>query len=361
MNLFVSALEPSADHAAARVVQELVARGPLCSFGFGGPALARAGVELLEDATKSSAMGFGDVLSGLGRVARLWTAAREATGARQPDVALLLDSSDFHLPLARVLRASGIRVVQYIGPQIYAWRRGRIGLVARRVHALASILPFEPALYEGTGLRVEYVGHPLLDEPLPRSREDVRAELGLNAHEPFVALFPGSRPHELRRHVPVLEETARLLLCRGVKTRLVPPGSPLRAQDALCAADAAIAASGTVTLEAALCGCPTVVMYKLDRISAAVARHALDVPYIALPSWIAGRTVMPELVQEQATGNLLCSAVSKLLVPQVAQAMRKELSQLRAALGPSGTASRVANLVEATHRANAHGRSRDHQ
>lgn len=349
MKLFVSALEPSADRAAAPVVAALFSSGSVASaFGLGGEGLARAGVEVISDGTTGAAMGLGDVLGGLPRVARLWCRARLAIEARRPDVALLVDSSDFHLPLARVLRAQGVRVVQYMGPQVYAWRKRRVGLLARRVHALACALPFEPALYAGTGLGVEYVGHPLLDEPLPRARLEVRRELGVPLDAPFVALLPGSRPGELRRHVPVMEEVSERLMRQGVRSALFPPGSPVSARDALGAADAAIAASGTVTLEAALCGCPTVVMYRLDALSHAVARRVLDLPYLALPSWIAGRQVFPELVQDRATGTLLAQAVSDLLSPTAAQAIRDDLAALSSLLGPAGAAGRVAELVERT-------------
>jgi lipid-A-disaccharide synthase len=252
--------------------------------------------------------------------------------------------------LARVLRAQGVWVVQYMGPQVYAWRKGRVGLLARRVHSLACALPFEPSFYQGTGLRVEYVGHPLLDEPLPRGRLEVRKDLGLRADAPFVALLPGSRPGELRRHVPVMEQVRDILSRQGIESLLFPPGSRVSARDALGAADAAIAASGTVTLEAALCGCPTVVMYRLDALSHALARWALDLPYLALPSWIAGRRVFPELVQERATGNLLAQAVSDLLRPGTAQAMRDDLAALAGLVGPPGAARRVAELVEQTAR-----------
>lgn len=345
MNLLVSALEPSADQAAARVVAALRHRGPVDAFGLGGPKLAGVGVTLLADTTTEAAMGVGDVLRGLGRVGRLWASLRQAARARQPEVALLVDSSDFHLPLARALRSDGVKVLQYIGPQVYAWRRRRIGLVARRVDALASILPFEPGLYAGTGLWVESVGHPLLDEPLPRSRLVVRAEQGIAPDAPMVALLPGSRQGEIDRHLPAMREASELLARQGIKSIIVPPSAALRARDALNAADAAIAASGTVTLEAALCGCPTVVIYKLDLLSYAAARCFLRIPYMALPSWIAGQAVLPELTQGEVTGTLLARAVSELLRPEVGAAVRDQLKNVALALGTQGPASRVADMI----------------
>lgn len=363
--LLVVAAEPSADRAAARVLAEPAVPRGVPVFGIGGAACAAAGMELLADASSLSAVGPDDAL----RRIRAWTAAwckvREALGVRRPRAALLVDAPDFNLPLARVLRGHGVAVVQYVAPQTWAWRPGRLGLLRERVDCAALVLPFEEPLHRRAGVPCAFVGHPLLDEPPPRTREEARALLGLDGGRAVVALLPGSRPGEVRRHAPALIDAASRLAARGATGVFLPapraapsgcldraadagcivPGPGLEARDVLAAADAALVASGTATLEAALCRTPFAACYRLGPLGALAARALLSVPYVALPSWIAGRPVVPELLQERVTGPRLADAACALLEPAVADRQRSDFDLVRRLLGTPGAARRVARIV----------------
>jgi lipid-A-disaccharide synthase len=363
--LLVVAGEPSADRAAARVVGELAARTAVPVFGIGGPLLAARGVELAVDARGLASIGPGDTLRRAAGWAAAWCAIREALRRRRPRAALLVDAPDFNLPLARVLSAAGIAVIQYVAPQVWAWRSGRLGLLRERADAVALVLPFEEELHRRAGVPAVYVGHPLLDESPPLPRAGTRRGLGLADGQPLVALLPGSRPGELERHTPMMLAAAVALRRHGVECVFAPPrdaayascidrarhagclvpASGVETRDVLAAADAALVASGTATLEATLARTPHAAVYRVDPLSALAARVLLRAPYVALPSWIAGRRVVPELLQGRVTGHNLAAAALHLLDPAVADRQRADFEMIRLRLGPPGAAGRVARIV----------------
>jgi lipid-A-disaccharide synthase len=363
--LLVVAGEPSGDRAAARVIDAL---GDAVDgvFGVGGDRLERSGVELRAHIRELTALGLGDSLRRLGGWARTWSRVRSACGERRPNAALLVDNPEFNLPLARVLSAAGIRVVYYIGPQVWAWRPGRLGLLGERTDVVALVLPFERSLYDRAGVRAVFVGHPVLDEAPAVSRDLVREQIGAAPGVPVVALLPGSRRAEIAALArPMIDAGAELAAAGAARPVLAPapgalPGdlaeraqqlgvgvlpSSLVARDLLGAADAALVTSGTATLEAAVEGVPLAVVYRIGRLSWWVGRLMVDVEHVGLPNLVAGQGVVPELLQEAVNGPALAEAARRLLDPQEQLRQREVLATVRERLGRPGAAQRVADLV----------------
>ena len=337
-SVLVVAGEASGDRIAARIALALAREGVRC-VGMGGPACREAGVDLVADLRQSVAMGFTEVVARLPAVAaayaRLVAAARDA----RPQAAVLVDYTEFNLRLGASLRRRGIPVLWCVAPQVWAWRPQRIAHVARALDRLAVILPFEAPLWRAHGVDTHYVGHPALDIT-PVDRATARARLGLSVVGPSVAVLPGSRPHEVRRHlVPMLatlEElsgagmkvearvlvsasldvaTHRWLVTRaaeaGIRTVDVDPETGAGAW--LGAFDAALAASGTATLECALSGTPPVVVYRLSRMSAAIARRLVRTPFIALPNVVLNAAVYPELLDVNVESRQMARALTAVL------------------------------------------------
>lgn len=364
-SLFVAAGEPSGDRAAARVVERLSAQRSVCAFGIGGDRLAEAGVDLVAHIRRLTAFGPSQGASRLVSWAAAWAAAREAVKLKKPAVALLVDSPEVNLPLARALTSSGIRVVYYIGPQVWAWRPGRLALLKSRTSAVALILPFEKPIYDAAGVRAKFVGHPIMDEDKPLDPKEVRNRLGVAAGQRLVALLPGSRDAEVSNLSGPMIEAASRISNKGVRTVFAPapevaktveseraglagcavPGAALRARDLLGAADAALVASGTATLEAAVAGTPMAVVYRIDRLSWIAARLLVKAPYIGLPNWISGKKIVPEILQDEANGENLAAHALNLLEPKERDRQKCELLCVAQSLGGPGAAGRVAELV----------------
>ena len=360
--VLVSAAEPSGDRAAARVVLQLRRNTDIRCFGIGGRHLAEVGVALLRNIERDASLGLADSARGLLRWSGIWAELRDRIRTERPVAALLTDAPDFHLPLARVLRAAGVPVVYYIGPQVWAWRPGRLQLMRKRADVTALILPFEKPLYDRAFAPAVFVGHPILDEPSPMQRESVRAALDLSSEDRLVALLPGSRQGEIARHLPAMADAARQFRAQNIAA-IAAPGSGidvevqhrfadlrflprnLAARDLLSAADAALVASGTATLEATVARVPFAAVYRTDAVSFAVARHLLKLPYVALPNWIAGEKIVPELLQNDVTGPRLFETARLLLDEQVASNQRFALRRIARSLGEPGAARKTADLV----------------
>ena len=330
-------------------------------------------METLFDVEALNVVGLVEVLakvpSGLLMARRLLRAARER-GAR---VVVLIDAPGFNLPFARWAKQVGLRVVYYVSPQIWAWRQNRVHKVARRVDKMLTLFPFEVPFYAAAGVDAEYVGHPLLDflPGLP-DRSQAAQTLGLDAQRPIVALLPGSR----RREVELLLEPmlAALSLIRHdlPKVQGVLPVAPTVAATvqqivsgfsgaltvarqqsltALCAADFALVASGTATLEAGLIGTPMVIVYRVNRLTAWLAKRLLRVPHIGLINIVAERQVVPELLQEAVSPRTMAAtALSVLRDSAEARRIRGELTALRATMGEGGSSRRAAASVGAALR-----------
>jgi lipid-A-disaccharide synthase len=373
--VLVSALDASGDLHAADCVRALRALRPdLEVFGAGGAALREAGAQIVVDQRELAVAGMVEVLEIVPaalRAARRLTHEATARGAR---LAVLVDAPDFHLPLARRLRRAGLPVLAYIGPNVMRWRRGRVHKMARRVDRLASIFPFEPPLYAATPLRVDYVGHPLV-EPLRRLRErldrtSARALLDLPAERPIVALLPGSRRNELARMLPLFVETARVLRAQRpevaialglapsleqadveARLRALWPDAPVvlvagRSRELLLAADVALAKPGTVTMEAALLGCPLVVAGLAHPLSAALWRRLSHLKTFAMPNVIHGAAIVPEFLQGDAQPGPIAAALLALLRGPEREQQQAALERVRKRLGDDVAAERAAAIAD---------------
>ncbi len=368
--ILIVAGEASADLHAARVLEELARLRPgVRAFGVGGPLLRAAGLEALAPAEDISVMGIAEVLPRLPRILRIMRSLSHAAAERRPRAALLVDLPDFNLRLAARLKALGIRVVYYVSPTIWAWRPSRATKIAKVVDRMLCILPFEERLYEGTGVAARFVGHPLAERPAPDPPERYRSELGLGAARTTVALVPGSRPGELRRIFPAMLAAAERIRAARPDVQFVVPVAPTlrrdqvepylaahrtmdvklvqgRTEEVIGASDAALVKSGTSTLEAALMLRPMVVVYRLSWLSYLLGRLLVRIAHFALVNILAGRTIVPELLQRQASPERMAAEIERLLADRAARDAQVEgLREVRAALGEPGAARRVAEEV----------------
>lgn len=361
LRALVCAGERSGDQHAAGLVRALrERRADAVVEGVGGPAMAAAGVELIQRVESLSAMGFAEP------VARLWThlglfarLRRHFTEGRY-QLVILVDYPGFNLLVARAAAAAGIPTLYYIAPQAWAWAPRRVELVRRSVRALAVVLPFEEAFYTTRGVPARFVGHPLLDVPYPE-RADARAQLGLDPQGAILAVLPGSRPAEVRRLWPPLREAARRLRRRHPDLTIVVPAVPhcgypgsddIRlcweaSAAVLAAADVAVCKAGTSTLEAAVVGVPSVVVYRTDALSYAVARRVARVRSVALVNLLAGRQVVPELLQDRVRADDIVAALLPLLDREgpAARDQRTAYGDIREQLGGPGAAQRTATMA----------------
>ncbi|MBF0190616.1 MAG: lipid-A-disaccharide synthase [Magnetococcales bacterium] len=338
--------EASGDNLGAGLLAELKQTFPeLESFGVGGVRMRDQGLVSVCDMNELSVIGLVEVLRRLPRLVTRFRQLVAMMAARRPDLLITIDLPDFNFLLARRALGMGIPRIHYVGPQVWAWRSGRVGKLARLLDHLLVLFPFEPAVYAGSGLPVTFVGHPLAARPLPDERERgaIRRELALGPEERLLVLLPGSRLGEIRRHLGVMVEAARRVVEEGKALRCVlAVADTLTADDLdrviaveadpktraffgrielrrgmtgrlLAVADAAMASSGTVTLEAALIGTPMTVLYRVNRFTYEIGRRVIRVGHIALPNLVAGRTLVPERIQDQATAEILAGDVRALL------------------------------------------------
>lgn len=368
--ILISAGEASSDMYAARLATALRARTGAQLFGMGGKRMAEAGVELIADYHQVAVVGISEVLHKIPTVVGVQRKIASEAVRRHAALAILVDSPGTHLGVARRLKNNLIRVGYFIGPQVWAWRPGRVRVVKRLVERMVVIFPFEEAIYREAGVPVDFVGHPLVDVvKASMSRAEFAARHGLDAGRPIVALLPGSRRGEIERHYPLIMEACERL-SRDVQNRgpiqfvlaaapalgtdlfapYARPGvSVTRVEsatyDALGAADCAIVASGTATVEAALLGTPMVVVYRVSPTSAFVLKRMVRSPFIAMVNLIAGRRVVPELIQDQFTSAAVVEEVRRLLESAAARdEMKAGLAQVRTKLGPGGAIERAADI-----------------
>jgi lipid-A-disaccharide synthase len=358
LRVFVIAGETSGDFLAARLLEALAERlGPLALDGVGGPELARLGLVSRFAMDELSLVGVAEVVPHLPRLIGRLRATARAIRASRPDLVLTVDSPAFSLRVQARIGDVGAKRVHYVAPQAWAWRPGRAAELARIVDRVLFVLPFEADFFRDYGVEGVEVGHPLV-ERVPARAAFLRRDRGHGP--PTLCLLPGSRQSEIRRHLPVLRDAvARLAaerpglacvlatlparadevraLTAAWPTPLTVEVDPERRFDAYAAADLALAASGTVGLELALARLPTVVLYRTSRLTAALARRLLRVPHVSLLNLVAGREVVPELLQERCRGAELAAAAGRLL--DDAAAWRRQVDELDAvarALGAGG-------------------------
>jgi lipid-A-disaccharide synthase len=369
--ILLSAGDPSGDAHAARLIDELRAQDSSLQFaGLGGPAMQAAGMELLDNLTAAAAIGPFDAAGHLPLLLRARKRFKRFLAERKPDLTVLVDFGDFHLPfLAPLASARGAKVVQYISPQIWAWGRFRLRWVRAHISRMLVLFPFEEAFYVQEGIPATWVGHPLAEQASPAlDANTARNQWGLNAGRMTVGLLPGSRASEVRRHLPLMLQAAGRIAdaMPGVQF-LIPAASGLAPElfepalrsshlaiclaqgplaDCLQLLDAAIVCSGTATLQTALAGVPMGVVYRTSWPTYLAARLVLRIPNIALVNVVAGRAVVPEFVQRQAQPQPIAEAIVGLLRDASArQQMVDALRQVKAALGGPGAVQRAAKAV----------------
>jgi len=340
-------------------------------FGIGGEHLRAAGMRTLAD---SGALAIVGVSEARGKLRSLFRAYRELVRSLRtdpPDLCVLIDFAEFNLRLARTAKRAGVPVLYYIAPQVWAWRRGRVRKIARRVDRLAVVFPFEPAVYDGRHRGVEFVGHPLLDRVRTTAgREETLRAHGLDPARKTVVLLPGSRPSEIQALLPALLEAVRLLDPDGargcqfalalahtvprddVAARVRASGLDVRivagdTYNLIAAAELALVSSGTATLECALLETPMVIVYRLAPLSWLIARLLVrGVRWVGMPNIVAGRPVVPELLQGAVTGPRIAAAARTILDDPVRRAtMLDDLRDVRRRLGRGGAAGRAAAIA----------------
>jgi lipid-A-disaccharide synthase len=371
--LLLSAGEASGDMYAARLATALKQRLDVALFGMGGPHMRAAGVEIITDYSEVSVVGITEVLKRLPSLIRTMRCLVDEAARRRPPLAILTDFPGFHLRLARKLLPKGVRNVYYICPQFWAWRPWRVNLVRRRFALALCIFPFEEKFYADAGVPVKFIGHPLVENVRPTmTREFFCRKYGLEQGNHIITILPGSRRGEIAHHLPVLVEALRQIrqtLPSPPKIVVaVAPGLDiprLEAQfpsdwhvrfvtentyNALAAADLAIVSSGTATVETALLGKPMIVVYRLSPLTARLAKPLVRTKFFSMVNLIAGRAVVPELIQDDFTPQRLAAEAEQLLSDSDEAKMRVEkmrlgLEEVRQLLGPPGAVERAADEI----------------
>ncbi|MCH3950533.1 MAG: lipid-A-disaccharide synthase [Acidaminococcus sp.] len=369
MRIFISAGEASGDMHAAALTREILAMRPDAEvFGMGGDALRAAGGEVIFDYKDHSVMGFVEVLRKLPDLFALRDAFRRVMVDWKPDIFVTVDYPDFNMRVAKIAKSLGIPVFSYIPPSAWAWRRGRAKMVAQLAAKVACIYPFAYEVYKEAGAPVEFVGNPLVDIVKPTlSREEAEKLVGKKAGHPLILLLPGSRAKELEGVLPVMLEALPLILEKEPEAEFVLEQAPSvdpqqlsailsqtdipirvikgHGYDVMSVCDAALATSGTVILECALCGLPSVICYKASPISIAIAKALVKVKYIGLPNLLAGKEILPELIQEKMTPQNMASWILRFLEPDYSKKVHQDIREAVARLGEPGAVRRTSALI----------------
>jgi len=336
MNFLLSAGEASGDNYGAQLIEALrqLVPGPQF-FGMGGEKMRAGGVDTQVHANEVAVVGLAEVVTHLPQIRRRFKHLVEEAALRKPDAAILIDFPDFNLRLARELHHLGIPVFYFVSPQLWAWRTGRVEQIKKFVRKMIVIFPFEQGFYREHGVDVSFVGHPLAYLPLPQvSRSNFAAQYRLDPSKEWIALLPGSRRRELRLNLPEMLEAAELLTKEGGDYEyLLPVASTLNpewvryqlgpayrlikltenAQATVMLSRAAVVASGTATVETALTGTPFVVVYRLSPLTWLLGRRLVKLDTFAMPNLIAGKKIVPELIQYDFTGEAVARELKKLL------------------------------------------------
>ena len=371
----ISCGEPSGDLYAGALARQLRDIDPATSItGYGSERLAAGGGSLVADFRGLSVTGLLEVARVLPRTYAVYRRLIAHAEAEKPDVFVAIDSPDFNFHLAKAMRRLGVPVVYYISPQLWAWRPGRMKTMQRIADRVLVIFPFEEEIYRRADVPVEWVGHPLLDvSSEPRPRAEFLESLGLDPDKPLVAILPGSRINEVRAILPRLLDAAKIIHGRLPAAQFVLARAPHlgdelfselarggpaitmvanATDDVLAAADVGLLASGTVTVQAALRECPMIVVYRLSPLTYRLGRRFVHVNTFAMANLVAGRTVVPELEQDEFTPEAVArEALGLLENPERTATMRRELREVRAKLGEPGASRRAAEAVLAVARA----------
>lgn len=367
----VIAGEPSGDLHGAGLVREMKSLQPSVEvFGMGGDGMANAGMEIVHHFRGLSFMGFTEVLKHLPRMRRVKKKLERTLAIRKPDVLVLIDYPGFNLRFARKAKAHGTRIFYYISPQVWAWGRGRVSKMKGLIEKMFVVFPFEVDIYRMAGIPVEFVGHPLLEVVGNHEEADnFRQKFEISPQKKLLGLFPGSRPQEVERILPVMAEAAVILqkefdcevgvgvapnLDENLYRRFLQSSDRIKLVTGMTYrlmknSDLAFVASGTATLETACFGTPMVVVYRTSIPSYLIGRILVKIKNISLVNIVAGQRIVPELIQAELTPENLAREGRQLLSDESrAQRMRSELLRIREKLGSPGASRRVAEAVLAS-------------
>jgi len=371
LQIMIVAGEASGDMHGAKLVAAMREQVPnLAVCGIGGPALAVQGVEILYDSSRLAVVGIVEVISHFRFIREAMQALEKRLREQPPRLLILIDYPDFNLILAKKARRLGIPVFYYISPQVWAWRSGRVKTIKKLVDRMAVILPFEKEFYQRRGMAVEYVGHPLMDTVrAARPRTEFLQSLGIAPDSTVIGILPGSRRREIAGMLPVFLAAARLMQRQLLKPVFLLPLAPTLSEDDLlahglaeagvevrvirenryelmAACDAVMAASGTVSLELAILNVPMVISYRVSPLTYFLGRRLIKVQYASLVNLVAGREVVPELLQDKAVPEKIAAATVRLVANQAERAaMLVGLADLRERLGGAGASAKAARLA----------------
>ena len=368
--ILIIAGEASGDLHGSNLVKAMKEQDPsLVFYGVGSRNMRNAGVSLLADASEISVIGATEVLTHIGAIYRVYARLKRFLREERPDLLILIDFPDFNILTGKAARKLGIPILYYISPQVWAWRKGRINTLARLVTAMMVVFPFEVDLYRHAGVDVRFVGHPLADiVKSAYTREESRSLLGIDRDRRTIALLPGSRTKEIMYLLPDMLKAAAILREKFPELQFILPVAPTLAQDlvkryvaesgvplkitdgqvydVLRASDAAIVTSGTATLETGLMAVPMVIVYRMSWLSYLLARIFIHVKHIGLVNIVAGKTVVPELIQDNATPAKIVAALGTLLMDQGKyEQVVRDLKQVRMQLGDGGASGRAAAVA----------------
>jgi lipid-A-disaccharide synthase len=364
--ILIIAGEASGDLHGGNLAKALLALEPeLGISGMGGKMMREAGVNTLQDISRLAVVGIWEVLTHLKDIKAAFNLMEETIVRERPDAVVLIDYPDFNLRIAKKARAAGVKVVYYVSPQVWAWRKGRIKNIAKVVDRMLVVFPFEEALYRDAGVKCTFVGHPLLDEETGTlSKEELTNKFGLDPQKPILGILPGSRKKELHFHLPVMLKAYSLIKEKMPDVQAVIPVAPtlslgdfreylagyedvrLIDEDAagvMTVMDTAMVASGTATLQTALKGKPMVIIYKLSPFTYWLGKMLIDVPFIGMPNLIAGREAAPELVQDEASPERISSLILKMFYDKAYYGdIVRNLGLVSEKLGGPGASKRAA-------------------
>ena len=370
LTVMFSAGESSGDQHAANMFLELKKQQPeLKGFGMGGAKMAQAGIDLRYDSSQIAVIGVVEVIKHYGEIRRALKLMEQLATAERPDLLVCVDYKEFNFKLARYAKQQGIKVLFYVSPQVWAWRPGRVKTYGKVIDMMAVIFPFETAYYDAEKVPVRYVGHPSVDKvhPLYSIDQDL-ARFGLDKNQPIIGLMPGSRANEIKRILPVMLAAAEQVQTRFPGSQFILPQadsisdallesytacSPLsltviknQPYDVIQCCNAVMTASGTASLEIALLTVPMVIAYRLSLLTYWLGKWLVNTPFIGLPNIVSGKSIVKELIQQDASAEKLSAEIIRILADQAyADVMRENLSQVKRLLGQGGGSKNMAQLA----------------
>jgi len=370
IKVLIVAGEASGDLHGSRLVTEMISLDPRLRFyGVGGEKMKNAGVMLVADAAEMAVVGITEVLFKIKNVYKVYRRLKNSLTADSPSLIILIDYPDFNLLLARAAKKKGIPIIYYISPQVWAWRKRRVRLIARLIKKMIVIFPFEKKFYEDASVAVDFVGHPLLDSVHPRwSREEAFRQFSLSPGVLTIGILPGSRMSEISRHLPPVLKALPLIAEKSGPVQFIIPVAPGIAltdlknmvgpqqatirvvennmYDVMHIADLLLVASGTATVEATIIGTPMIVIYRVSLLTYFLGRLLIKVKHIGMVNIIAGKRIVPELIQKELHPEKIARTVNGMVQdPSALAEMRQDLVAVREKIGNPGASARAARII----------------